>query len=152
VAQKKVLVVDDDYGIRQLICTVVKREGVEVDCVSDGAEAIEMLGQNDYFLILLDLMMPKVDGFGVIEHISRMQLDRPPVVIVLTAYADDMFKRVDSSVVSGIIRKPFDIQELASLLHESAKQSDRMTREALEHDRLATALKLPEQRRNSRGH
>ncbi|HEV3484835.1 MAG TPA: response regulator, partial [Vicinamibacterales bacterium] len=57
----KVLVADDDQSIRQLVCTIVRREGLDVDCVADGEEAIEKLKEHEYAVILLDLMMPRVD-------------------------------------------------------------------------------------------
>ena len=65
--ETRVLVADDDQSIRQLLCTIVRRERLEVDCVSDGQEAIDHLREHDYSVILLDLMMPRVDGFAVID-------------------------------------------------------------------------------------
>src|SRR5437016_6042615 len=112
----RILVADDDQSIRQLLCTIVQREGFEVDCVADGIEAIEKLKQHEYALILLDLMMPRVDGFGVIRHLSRHAPRVKPVVLVLTAYADQKFKSVDPDIVAGVIRKPFEVGELGNLI------------------------------------
>jgi len=67
--ETRVLVADDDPSIRQLLCTIVRREHLDVDCVSDGQEAIDRLREHDYTVILLDLMMPRVDGFQLIERI-----------------------------------------------------------------------------------
>ena len=116
--QKKtrVLVADDDQAIRQLVCTIVKREGLEVDCAADGAEAIEMIQQHDYAVILVDLMMPRVDGFGVIDHLGRHPSEYKPVVLVITAYADQKFKEVDPNIVTGVVRKPFEVAELGNLV------------------------------------
>jgi CheY-like chemotaxis protein len=67
-------------------------------------------------VILLDLMMPRVDGFGVIEYLKSSPAARKPVVLVITAYADQRFKSVDPDIVSGVLRKPFDVAELGNLI------------------------------------
>ena len=112
----RVLVADDDQAIRQLVCTIVKREGLEVDCAADGAEAIEKLQENEYAVILVDLMMPRVDGFGVIAHLKKHPPTYKPVVLVVTAYADQTFKKVDPNVVTGVIRKPFEVAEVGNVV------------------------------------
>lgn len=114
--QIRVLVADDDQSIRQLVCTIVQREGLEVDCVADGAEAIEKLMTHEYAVILLDLMMPRVDGFGVIEYLKNNPPAHKPVILVITAYADQRFKEVDPDVVAGVIRKPFEVSDLGNLV------------------------------------
>ena len=112
----RILVVDDDQSIRQLVCTIVQREQFTVDCAADGVEAIEMLKKHRYSLILLDLMMPRLDGFGVIDFLKKHPQELKPVVLVITAYADQKFKEVDSTIVAGVIRKPFEVADLGSLV------------------------------------
>jgi CheY-like chemotaxis protein len=114
--QPRVLVADDDQSIRQLLCTIVRREQLTVDCVADGQEAIDHLREHEYSVILLDLMMPRVDGFSVIEHLREHPQTFKPVVLVITAYADQRFKKVDPDVVAGVIRKPFEIAELGNII------------------------------------
>lgn len=114
--ETRVLVADDDPSIRQLLCTIVRREHLDVDCVSDGQEAIDRLREHDYTVILLDLMMPRVDGFGVIEYLRHHPPKNKPVVLVITAYADQRFKKVDPNIVAGVIRKPFEISELGDIV------------------------------------
>ena len=114
--QARVLLADDDQAIRQLVCTIVRREGLEVDCVADGAEAIDKLRQNEYAVVLVDLMMPRVDGFGVIEFLKDHPPAYKPVVLVITAYADQTFKRVDPNIVTGVIRKPFEIADVGNVI------------------------------------
>ncbi|HJT17471.1 MAG TPA: response regulator, partial [Thermoanaerobaculia bacterium] len=84
----RVLVADDDQSIRQLLCTIVRREQFDVDAVADGGEAIAKLQQHPYAVILLDLMMPRVNGFEVIEYLRQHPPAVKPVVLVITAYAD----------------------------------------------------------------
>jgi CheY-like chemotaxis protein len=112
----RVLVADDDASIRQLVCTIVGRERIAVDCVSDGLEAIEMLQSNRYALILLDLMMPRLDGFGVMQWLKENPQPEKPIVLVITAYADQSFKEVDPEIVGGVLRKPFEVADLGNLV------------------------------------
>jgi CheY-like chemotaxis protein len=114
--EPRVLVADDDPSIRQLVCTIVKREGFAVDCAADGVEAIEYLEKHPYSVILLDLMMPRLDGFGVIKWLKEHEPEDKPVVLVITAYADQKFKDVDPDIVAGVLRKPFEVADLGKLV------------------------------------
>lgn len=114
--EPRILVADDDQSIRQLVTTIMKREQMTVDSAIDGAEAIELLQRHTYAVILLDLMMPRVDGFGVIQYLREHPLSPKPIVLVITAYADQRFKEVDSKIVSGVIRKPFEVADLGSIV------------------------------------
>jgi len=116
VQRQRVLVADDDQSIRQLVSTIVRREKFTVDAASDGLEAIECLKKHEYAVVLLDLMMPRLDGFGVIDWLRANPPLIKPIIIVITAYADQRFKEVDSEVVAGVLRKPFDVAELGNLV------------------------------------
>jgi CheY-like chemotaxis protein len=116
VSKPRVLVADDDPSIRKLVCTIVRREQFDVDCVSNGARAIEILQERQYAVILLDLMMPRVSGFDVIDYLKQHPPAIKPVVLVITAYSDQTFKQVDPSIVAGVLRKPFEIAELGEIL------------------------------------
>ena len=112
----RVLVADDDQSIRQLVRTIIRRENLAVDSAIDGHDAIEKLQEHDYAVVLLDLMMPRVDGFGVIEWLKAHPRKRKPVVLVITAYADQKFKDVDPEIVAGVLRKPFEVADLGNLV------------------------------------
>jgi len=114
--RRRVLVADDDQSIRQLVSTIVRRESFTVDAAADGLEAIELLKKHEYAVVLLDLMMPRLDGFGVIQWLKQNPPLIKPIVIVITAYADQRFKEVDSELVSGVLRKPFEVAELGDLV------------------------------------
>lgn len=85
----RVLVADDDPQMRRLVRAVLEREGIQVTEASDGLDAIDLVGQQQYDLIVLDLNMPRLDGMGVLEelgaHVSTAQIP----VIVLTAVGDE---------------------------------------------------------------
>ncbi|HUJ16284.1 MAG TPA: response regulator [Thermoanaerobaculia bacterium] len=124
VIRARVLVADDDQSIRQLLCTIVRREHFDVDTVADGAEAIAKLKEHEYAVILLDLMMPRVSGFEVINYLRQHPPAVKPVVLVITAYADQRFKEVDSTIVAGVLRKPFEIADLGGIVRLCIKGYD----------------------------
>jgi len=108
--EKRILVVDDDDAIRALVSTVLRRRGFSVDAARHGAEALERMDQCRYSLVVLDLMMPRVSGYEVLDHLDGMAASMRPLVLVLTAGLEP--KNFDPSVVIGTIHKPFDIELL----------------------------------------
>ncbi|HVT02588.1 MAG TPA: response regulator [Thermoanaerobaculia bacterium] len=113
--------VDDDLAIRTLIARILERKGVETECAQDGAEAIEKMTANHYHVVVLDLMMPKVTGFEVVEHVRNNFITRPAIVLV-TAGVDVDLRTLDGTVVHSVVRKPFDIHELGDLITVTAQQ------------------------------
>jgi two-component system cell cycle response regulator CpdR len=109
-----VLVVDDDQALRGLFTTLLTRKGFTVDTANDGRIAYSQLQRHTYSVILLDLMMPDVNGFELLEKLGRDSptlLDR---VIVITGASQRSIESLDTSRVWGLIRKPFDIDQLVS--------------------------------------
>ena len=86
---KKVLVVDDEKLIVKGIRFSLEQDGMEVDCAYDGEEALTLAKANDYDMVLLDIMLPKMDGFEVCQAIR--EFSNMPIVM-LTAKGDDMDK------------------------------------------------------------
>ena len=87
---KKVLVVDDEKLIVKGIRFSLEQDGMEVDCAYDGEEALNMAKANEYDMILLDIMLPKMDGFEVCQAIREFS-DMP--IVMLTAKGDDKIGR-----------------------------------------------------------
>ena len=107
---KRVLVVDDEKLIVKGIRFSLLQDSLEVDCAYDGEEALNMAKENDYDLILLDVMLPKMDGFEVCQQI-REYSDMP--IIMLTAKGDDMDKILGLDYgADDYITKPFNILEV----------------------------------------
>ena len=116
----KVLLADDDPAIRPLIAAICKRLGFVCDTAEDGEVALEKIRSEEYDVVVLDLMMPKVNGFQVIEVLR--ELPRRPAVIVLTAQGARQTEGLaDGNVVHAVIHKPFDLNELMALLVETAQ-------------------------------
>ena len=107
---KKVLVVDDEKLIVKGIRFSLEQEGMEVDCAYDGEEAYNMAKEKEYDMILLDVMLPKMDGFEVCQAIREFS-DMP--IIMLTAKGEDMDKILGLDYgADDYITKPFNILEV----------------------------------------
>ena len=118
--KKKVLVVDDDEAIRTMVERVLKREQYDVESAKDGHEAIEKLTRTDYATVLLDLMMPRVDGHGVLRYLEQTREVPKPFVIVMTANMQGAVETAAARPVFRILPKPFDIRQLVSHVRECA--------------------------------
>jgi DNA-binding response OmpR family regulator len=116
----RLLIVDDDKAIRSLLATVARRAGFLVDVAKDGLEALAMFERHTYDIAIVDLMMPRLSGYELVEKISTLK--PRPVVIVATALTDGDVKSLEDSMVRRVIRKPFDIQAVANALVETAVQ------------------------------
>src|SRR5947209_5015126 len=114
VAGRHALVIDDDRALRGLFTTLLGRNGFTVDVAGDGRIAFDQLNRHNYSVILLDLMMPDVNGF---ELLDRMERDSPSLldrVIVMTGASQRTLEPLKSKRIWGMIRKPFDIDNLVS--------------------------------------
>ena len=109
-AGKKVLVVDDEKLIVKGIRFSLEQDNMEVDCAYDGEEALKLIRENKYNIILLDVMLPKLTGFEVCQQIR--EFSNVPV-IMLTAKGDDMDKILGLEYgADDYITKPFNILEV----------------------------------------
>ncbi len=107
---KKVLVVDDEKLIVKGIRFSLEQDGMEVDCAYDGEEALNLAKANAYDMVLLDIMLPKMDGFEVCQAIREFS-DMP--IVMLTAKGDDMDKILGLEYgADDYITKPFNILEV----------------------------------------
>ena len=113
---KRVLIVDDDFEMRRLLVTALRQRSLIVDEASDGKEAIDLLRDNRYAVVVLDLLMPVVDGFAVLETMESSKLHSPPVVLVLTGADQRITETLDAQRIHGVVRKPFDVFELTSIV------------------------------------
>ncbi len=108
-----VLVVEDDPAIRRLVRMVLEREGYRVEIAADGIEAVLKLGVGDYDVIVLDLMMPNLDGFAFIDTLRAADPERVKRIIVTSAASPKLINERLHDVPFEIMLKPFDIHELA---------------------------------------
>ena len=116
---KPILIVDDDEPTRQLLTALLKRSGYQTTVASSGEEAIGILGKHAYSVIILDLMMPNVDGQAVIDFLEREGKNVP--VIVCTAAGPRRTDEIRGQLVKAVVRKPFDIELLSNLVSKLVK-------------------------------
>jgi two-component system response regulator PilR (NtrC family) len=110
--RKRVLIVDDDPAVRQIVRVLLERDGVDVDIAEDGERATALLAQQGYAAVLLDLLMPRLDGHGVIAFMKERELTTP--VVVLTAVTDSA--DLDPQLVRVVLQKPFEARELRKVV------------------------------------
>lgn len=120
---KRILVVDDEKLIVKGIRFSLLQDGMEVDCAYDGEEALALARSNDYDLILLDVMLPKMDGFEVCQQIREFS-DVP--VVMLTAKGDDMDKILGLEYgADDYVTKPFNILEVKARIKAIMRRANR---------------------------
>lgn len=117
----RVLIADDEDSIRRLVGRVLTRAGFELVSAVDGAEAIERLDADGFDAVVLDLMMPRVDGFGVLEHMAEHQPLMIEKTVVLTAFPRTAVKERVHQLCS-VMSKPFDFEELVSMVGACASR------------------------------
>lgn len=122
---RRVLVVDDDPDVRTMVVTALRQRFLHVDQAGDGRQAIELLRQNRYAVILLDLIMPDVDGFAVVDAIDPKAY--PPIILVVTGADPRIVELLDPRKVHGIVKKPFDPSEVAEVVSACADIRGRET-------------------------
>lgn len=105
---KRILIADDEYDIRFMLEQLLRLEGFEVRGVGDGRKALEALKEEDFDLLLLDLMMPGIDGFGVLRELDPSKLAGMKVVILSAKSTDEDVVRGYSIGAAQYVTKPFD--------------------------------------------
>jgi CheY-like chemotaxis protein len=108
-----VLVVEDDAAIRRLLAVALRHQDLNVTTAKDGMEAIELLEKHRYRVLILDLMMPRVTGWQVIDWLKHKPAGKPRSVIVVSATNREVIRELEPEVVNAIVFKPFDVNELA---------------------------------------
>lgn len=122
---RRVLVVDDEKLIVKGIRFSLEQDGMKVDCAYDGEEALKLAKENAYDLILLDIMLPKNDGFEVCQQIREFS-DVP--IVMLTARNDDMDKILGLEYgADDYITKPFNILEVKARIKAIMRRVGRKT-------------------------
>lgn len=138
--QRRVLVVDDDVEVRRILGTSVRHKGLHVDEASSGLEAIELLRENRYVVVLLDLMMPGVDGFGVLNAID--QGSNAPIVLVVSGADRRVLDQLDSTRIHGIVKKPFDPMDVADIVAACAEIRGRSAFETMAYATILSSAPL----------
>lgn len=122
----KILIVGDDLSIQALLHDFIQEAGHSVVLASDGVEALAKYSEQDFDLVLLDIMLPKIDGYGVCEVI-RQKSDVPIIMLTALDGEENQIRGLDLQA-DDYITKPFSmpvlLRKIAAVLRRSSKQND----------------------------
>ena len=115
---QRALIADDDPVTRYLIANILGQRRIAFDEAANGADAVKQLKAHEYTLVFLDLLMPRIDGWGVIDFLRRSKT-KAPRIFVVTGVKDQTLSVADRELVSGLIYKPLDPTEVERVVKES---------------------------------
>lgn len=115
VSKGSVLVVDDEVNLCRIIGAKLARSGYEVVTVHDGLQAVEKVRDSDFDVVLLDLILPKMDGLTALAEIRNMR-DALPVIVMSACENADVVEQAKNYGVTAYVNKPFDLDTLVSLV------------------------------------
>lgn len=117
----KVLVVDDQEGIRKLLKEVLAELGYEAEVVSSGAEAVQAFTEGSFKLVLMDMKMPGLNGFETAERLKKISEDLK--IILMTGFYDSfLLEEAKNHGADGLLNKPFNLEEIQRILEETFKE------------------------------
>ena len=117
-----ILIVDDDASIRKMLVEVLSLEGYPTETADNGRQALEILAKSGPRLVLLDLLMPEVDGRGVINQLSEDPRERKRHRIILVSAWVNLEAARDLEA-DGTLAKPFNVNQLLNVITSSADLS-----------------------------
>ncbi len=112
----KILIVDDEVKIREMIMKYARHEGFETEEASDGMEAVELCEKNQYDLVVMDIMMPNLDGFSAVKEIKKFRPELPFIMLSALGEEYDRIHGFDVGVDDYVV-KPFSSKELMMRIH-----------------------------------
>jgi DNA-binding response OmpR family regulator len=118
----RALVVEDDPAIRRLVEKLLTRSKIEIDTASDGRVALDKLRTSHYSVLVLDLMVPELNGFEIIEFIKNEKMGLP--VAVVSAVSQQALTKLDLDIVKLVISKPFDVDEFTKAILALCAEGD----------------------------
>lgn len=117
----RILITDDEEKIRSLIAKYAKHEGFETDEASNGMEAVEKCENNVYDLVIMDIMMPQLDGFSAVKEIKKTKPNMPFIMLSALGEEYDKVHGFDLGVDDYVV-KPFSTKELMMRIHAILKR------------------------------
>ena len=123
----RILIVDDEYSLLQQLQQILESQRYIVETAMDGEEALDKLFETPFDLIILDIMMPKIDGLTVLEQAREAGIDTPVLILTAKGDVEDRVKGLDIGA-DDYLSKPFSLDELLArvraLLRRSGSQSE----------------------------
>ncbi|HET8772131.1 MAG TPA: protein kinase [Thermoanaerobaculia bacterium] len=113
---RRALVADDDPATRYLLGSVLQRHQIAYDEAANGADAVKFLKANEYAFVFLDLLMPRVDGWGVLDYLRNHRRTRMPRTFIVTGVLNQKLSTADQDIVAGLLYKPLDVSQVEKLV------------------------------------
>ncbi len=124
----KILVVDDDLVVRRLLKVILEADGYDVTTAKDGAEALNKMRESRPDLVCCDLMMPEIDGFGVIEAMRNDDdLKAVPLIAITAAGRNSYIERALELGANECVLKPFAKNQLLAIVSEVLHEAQQLT-------------------------
>jgi len=134
--KKRILIIDDDNEIRELLEFDIAQSGYITDTAKDGLEGLNKALNNLYDLIILDVMMPKINGFDVCKNIRQAKLSVPILMLTAKGTIEDKTDGFDSGADDYIV-KPFDIQEVLLRIRVLLRRNEVVEENSLSNEILS---------------
>ncbi|WP_270728829.1 response regulator [Shimia sp. Alg240-R146] len=114
----KILAIDDSRTMRAMLETALTEAGMDVDLAEDGVEGLEVLPDAAPDLVITDINMPRLDGFGLIEGVrEKPEYASLPILVLTTENGDALKQRARDAGATGWIVKPFDADKLVAVIN-----------------------------------
>ena len=141
----KILIVDDEVKIREVVSEYAKASGYECDQACNGKDAVDMVSRNDYDCVILDIMMPELDGFSACKKIKSIK-DVPVIMLSARTEEDDKLFSFDIGV-DDYVTKPFSPKELMARIRvvcerNASRSNEKYTIEGLVIDVLGRSVSI----------
>ena len=124
-ASQRILAIDDESDVLMIVRTALEAEAYEVATATNGVDALALADEQDFDLILLDVMMPGMDGFEVMRRLREQEKTRKTPIVMLTGLAEkSMVKQALDLGVSHYIVKPFEFQEFLQVIDRALAEDN----------------------------
>lgn len=123
-AEKCLLIIDDDRLSAELVAVFARRLGLTPHFAENGREAIQKMVETEYDAIVLDLLMPGIDGFGVLDYLSRVRPEVLSHTLVVSALPERYRERIKQYPICATVAKPFDHNQMVEALRHCVKAED----------------------------
>ena len=131
----KVLLVEDELKVAQFICRGLQEEGYTVDMAFDGKKGLQCINENIYDIVLLDLMIPEIDGLELLKRMRASGIDTPVLIITAKSSKEDVVKGLDTGS-DDYLTKPFSFDELLARIRALLRRGRQSASLTLEYKDL----------------
>lgn len=132
----KILIVDDEKQLTDALAVLLKQQKYSVDCAYNGEDGLDLALSGIYDIVILDVMMPKLDGFSVLKHIRASKLNVPVLMLSAKSETSDKIEGLNSGA-DDYLTKPFSTQELIARIRALLRRKEQYTGDVLTFNDLA---------------